>query len=227
MSGVHAGGCRLIQLVVLLLLTLFAWENAAAQQVTFEISGHISLLSDPYEFLVGEVGVEDPFTGTFTYDLRTPNSLWWEEHTGWYVQPSSLGSSGLSITVGGITIRSDGSLPVDIVVDNDADVCGVREDCDSFHMRPWSATVTGAPSALAEPLLSISMIDAGGTALDSHDLPRLFDARDWNEATIQFWAVAAGGNDGLFFSGTIESIRSSSMPPEEPDVGTTAPTSDR
>jgi len=71
---------------------------ARAVPITYAFAGTITQVTDTTASGVVKVG--DAFSGHFTFESTTPDLFAADPDTGWYVQPTPLGTSGLSVAIG-------------------------------------------------------------------------------------------------------------------------------
>jgi len=164
--------------------------GAQATLVTIQIEAVVDSVQDEGNYLEGKIEVGDTITGTYTYDLSTPDS---EPlgYAGLYEHHSA--PAGISLSVGGFDFKTDPD-NVDFVVAilNDIPPSGK----DQIWMRSYNNLPLS--SGVAVESISWQLDDPTGTALSSHELPAgapVLD--DWLLAPLLIHGPSRGASFGI------------------------------
>jgi hypothetical protein len=117
---------KITTLGVCILFGLILWPlGAQAALITIQIEAVVDSVDDPFGYLEGNITPGDIITGSYTYDLSTPDtnpSL----HVGDYEHWAPPG--GISLTVGGFEFKSDpGNLDFLIEIIDDSSSGGLHD----------------------------------------------------------------------------------------------------
>jgi len=197
-------------LVSLILLVYFSFlaETVFAEATTFNFSGAVTSLSGTPFGLSSAVG--EPVTGSITYDT----SLSPANNTGsvaGYIQPPP---SGMSVVLGGITLRSTGNASLQVINDYSLTVgspCGFfNGPIDNINGFFMPISVNQSPQANSG-FIGFSLNDFTQTALSGVDLPNALDLLTFSE---RVGCIVELGSDGLALGKVFFSI----APPVPPAI---------
>lgn len=146
--------------------------HARAALVTIQIEAVVDSLQDEGNYLEGKIEVGDIITGSYTYDLSTPDSEPLA-YAGIYEHHNT--PAGISLSVGGFDFKTD--------PDNVDFVVAILNDCPpSGKDQVWMTSYSNLPlsNGVGVDIISWQLDDPTGTAIFSTDLtagPLVLD--DW------------------------------------------------
>ncbi len=141
-----------------------------AAVVTFDISGHVSFVRDPYGYFPGVVVGVSAFTGSFSYDTSLPGEYRPRNQAFVYTAAAPSAPLGIVLETEGYRFTSNPEQILEFFVVND-----VPNDADQFI--PKSSDVIGYEGTLES--LFIALTDGTMTALTDWSLPETLDLADW------------------------------------------------
>jgi len=151
-------------LAVLVCAVVFGSGAARGALITIEIEAVADIVDDPFGYLEGKIRVGSIITGSYTYDLSTPDtsSLIYVGHYEHWAPPG-----GIWLTVGGFEFKSDPA-NLDFVVEivNDSVSGGLH---DTYILRSYDNLPLTDGTSVGN--ISWTLRDSSATALSSITLP--------------------------------------------------------
>lgn len=170
-----AGKIRLVIMTTVVLVSFTASPALAQNTQGFTLSGVVTTVEDPTNYLGGSVSLGDPVSGVFYYDLDAVD-IDSSPNVGYYKHNSS--PYGISLRINSLTFRTDPAnldffaVTVNNLSGRDYFVLG-----SNANIFPWSTPLS--QSTMSE--IAWELDDPSGTALSNTNLPTSFNLADWGQ----------------------------------------------
>lgn len=158
---------------------MFASIGSACQAavLTFNISGHVSFVRDPYGYFPGVVAGVSAFTGSFSYDTSLPGEYRPVNQAFVYTAEAPSAPLGIVLETEGYRFASDPEQILEILLINDGET---SIPLDQFV--PISSHVVGYEGTLES--ISVGFYDITATALPDWSLPETLELADWTSPYV-------------------------------------------
>lgn len=196
---------RILQFLVLVLVSLSGRQTAVASQVILQLAGTIDSVGDDDGLLPADITAGTPFTGILHYDDSQPDELPLDADRGEYHFPAGSGLAGLILSIAGHEFRTDPAALLRLAVGNNVPT--------GIHPLPTGDTFALLNTSLLGPFstdyrfISFYWRNPTGDMFSSDELPAVLSSDAFDLLWIQF---SGGGSTQLspvfFIEAHIDSI---------------------